>query len=86
MLEPNVGETDRRVRQLVAGAGFLFAAANARKHPVLSLAATITAVDLAATAAARWCWINELAGVDTRALDGAPTQLWDRPRWLGALG
>lgn len=66
---PNVGELDARTRQVVAGAGFLFAAATYREHPVMALAATVLAVDLAATAAARWCWMLELAGADTRTLD-----------------
>lgn len=83
MLRPNVGERDARLRQVAAGAGILFAATKWREHPIMALAATVAAVDLAATAAARWCWINELAGVDTRVLDGtratAPTRRWSEP-------
>lgn len=70
----NVGERDAAVRQVLAGASILFAAERWRKHPVLALAATVTAVDLAATAAARWCWMLELAGLDTRALDEGSTR------------
>lgn len=70
---PNVGERDARMRRVVAGAGILLAAATWREHPVMALAATVAAVDLAATAAARWCWTNELLGLDTRALDGMPS-------------
>ena len=88
-MEPNVGERDARVRQLVAGAGLLFAAANVRKHPVLALAATVTAVDLAASAAARWCWALDLLGADTRALDAPrmtpPTRPWGQHRLDGGM-
>lgn len=83
MPEPNVGERDAKLRQAAAGAAFLFAAATHRKHPVMSLAATVTAVDLVASANARWCWALELLGYDTRALD-AP-RLTDPPRtWAEA--
>lgn len=78
MPPPNVGERDARLRQAAAGAAFLFAAANVKKHPVMALAATVTAVDLVASAAARWCWALELAGLDTRVLDP--------PRMTGAFG
>ncbi|HVM46135.1 MAG TPA: YgaP-like transmembrane domain [Candidatus Thermoplasmatota archaeon] len=71
MPRPNVGELDARARQLAGGAGILLAAAAWRKHPILAAAATIAAVDLLATAAARWCWANELMGLDTRQLDVA---------------
>ena len=73
MPSPNVGERDARLRQVVAGAGFLFAVRHWRHRPVVAIAATVAAVDLAVTAAARWCWANELLGVDTRAWDGAPS-------------
>lgn len=65
----NVGERDASLRQMAAGASILFASASWKRHPVMAIAATVLAVDLAATAAARWCWMLELAGVDTRALD-----------------
>lgn len=88
-MEPNVGERDARLRQIAAGAGLLFAAANVRKHPVLALAATVTAVDLAATAATRRCWALEMLGADTRALDGArmtpPARPWGQRRLGGAM-
>lgn len=74
-MHPNVGERDARMRRVLGGAGLLFAATTWRNRPVLALASTITAVDLLATAAARWCWANELLGVDTRALDGQPSVL-----------
>lgn len=74
LLPPNVGERDAALRQMLAGASFLVAAAKWRKHPVMALAATVAAVDLAATAAARWCWMLELAGLDTRALDAGSTR------------
>lgn len=83
MPAPNVGDRDAQLRQIAAGAGILFAAAKWRKNPLLAMAATVAAVDLAATAAARWCWANELLGVDTRALDGQPSRLFTRSssRW-----
>ena len=74
-MHPNVGERDARIRQAVGGAGLLLAASTWRSRPVLALAATVAAVDLLATAAARWCWTNELLGLDTRALDGRPSSL-----------
>lgn len=84
MPSPNVGELDARVRQAVGGAGLLFAATNARKHPVMALAATVVAVDLLATAAARWCWTLELMGADTRGLDRSrmmpPLRAWGDAR------
>lgn len=83
MPEPNVGERDAKLRQAAAGAAFLFAAAMWREHPVMAIAATVTAVDLVATAAARWCWALELAGLDTRALDPPrmmpPQRPWGAP-------
>ncbi|HET6404729.1 MAG TPA: YgaP-like transmembrane domain [Candidatus Thermoplasmatota archaeon] len=74
MPRPNVGERDARLRQIVGGAGLVVAAAAARKHPVLALATTVAAVDLLATAAARWCWTLEMLDLDTHALDsGMPS-------------
>lgn len=69
MVPHNVGERDARLRQIAAGAGVLFAATRWRQHPVMALAATVAAVDLAATAAARRCWTLDLLGLDTCSLD-----------------
>lgn len=78
-MQPNVGRRDARVRQALGGAGLLLAAATWRRRPVLALAATVTSVDLLATAAARWCWANEMLGLDTRGLDGQPSMLLKAP-------
>jgi hypothetical protein len=85
MPQPNVGELDARLRQMVAGAGFLFAANAWKKHPIVALAATVAAVDLAATAAARWCWTLEMLNLDTRVLD-PPRVTSARRGWMPQPG